>query len=100
LASSGTRNLVPELPDGVAPWIYPVFVGARPDAHLRLRALAIPAVTWGGVRPPGLNAAEHPQAVDLYENLVFLPVHQELEADAIEKIAAAVRAVAEDRATV
>jgi hypothetical protein len=99
LASSRTRSLFPELPDDVCPWIYPLFVGASPDAHLRLRALQIPAVTWGGVRPPGLNAAEHPQAVDFYENLVFLPVHQELEIDALEKIAVTVRAVAEDRPT-
>ncbi len=96
-SAAAVQSMFPDLPGSVCPWIYPVFVGARPDAHLRLRARGIPAVTWGGVRPPGLPASDHAGAVHFYDNLVFLPVHQGLETHAIETIAAAVRAVAEDR---
>jgi len=96
LSSAAVQSLFPDLPGDVCPWIYPAFIGATPDAHLRLRARGIPAVTWGGVRPPGLPASDHADAVHLYDNLVFLPVHQGLEPQAIETIAAAVRAVAGD----
>ena len=48
--------------------------------HIELRALGIPAVTWGGVRDSRISAREFPEADFLYERLVFLPIHQDLEA--------------------
>lgn len=92
LKSLNARSLVPELPEGVCPWIYPV-LAARPNAHLELRRRGIPAVTWGGVRPAALIAVEHPEAERLYDHLLFLPVHQDLDAEAIERTADAMRAV-------
>lgn len=88
------RLLHPELPDGVCPWVLPLFFESVPQAHLRLRALGIPAATWGGVRHPRVTRAQYPAADHLYENLVFLPVHQSLHEHDLDTILGAVREVA------
>lgn len=75
---SGLDPLFRDLPQDVCPWVYPLFVRDVPDAHLHLRKLGVPAVTWGGVRVEGLSKEEFPDADFLYSNLVFLPVHQNL----------------------
>lgn len=72
------RLLHAELPDGVCPWILPFMVDGIENVHLILRSMGIPAVTWGGVRPPQLKVGEYGEADVLYDHLVFLPVHQSL----------------------
>ena len=57
----------------------PLFFEGMPSAHLPLRDLGIPAVTWGGVRYPAISKQDFPDADFLYDNLVFLPIHQCLE---------------------
>jgi dTDP-4-amino-4,6-dideoxygalactose transaminase len=80
LAGSGGVILpFPELPAGVCPWVLPVFVEGLANPHWRLRARGIPAVSWGGVRHAGIPRGPFPGADCLYENLIFLPVHQSLE---------------------
>jgi len=87
------RPLHEELGEGVTPWVLPVTIGERADAHTRLRALGIPAVTWGGVRDARIREGDFQETHDLYERLVFLPIHQSLENEDLEKIASAVAAV-------
>jgi perosamine synthetase len=89
----GVRPLFATLPQGVCPWVYPLFVDGLPNAHLPLRDMGIPAVTWGGVRVEGLSEREFPGAHFLYENLVFLPIHQNLTAQHLEMIVQAVKKV-------
>lgn len=67
-----------DLPPGVCPWIFALRILGQTNAHLILRRLGVPAVTWGGVRPASVNFSLHPVAGDLYDNLIFLPVHQSL----------------------
>jgi dTDP-4-amino-4,6-dideoxygalactose transaminase len=81
------------LATGVVPWVLPLTIGKRPDAHTALRALGIPAVTWGGVRDPRISATEFPDADFLYEHLIFLPIHQDLETTHLDLIADAVAKV-------
>lgn len=92
----GVRLLYAELPFSVCPWIFPVTFEGKPNAHLALRKKGIPAVTWGGVRPRALAMGQFAESEFLYENLVFLPVHQNLTRGSLERIAAAVRAVARE----
>ncbi len=92
----GLRMLFPELPAGVCPWVFPVFFEGLPNAHLPLRQMGIPAVTWGGVRYPGISKDVFPDADFLYENLVFLPIHQGLKEKELEIIVAGVRAVRQE----
>lgn len=74
----GLDAVFPELAEGVCPWVFPVIARARTDFHLELRARGIPAVTWGGVIHPSLPLERFPEAAYLYDNLVFLPIHQDL----------------------
>lgn len=76
----GLDAVFPELSEGVCPWIFPVIARGRADFHLQLRARGIPAVTWGGVIHPSLPRERFPDAAHLYDNLVFLPIHQDLDA--------------------
>jgi perosamine synthetase len=66
------------VPGGVCPWVFPVVLEGLANPHWRLRARGIPAVSWGGVRHPSLPKGRFPQAEFLYDNLIFLPVHQSL----------------------
>jgi len=85
------RLLHPELQDPTCPWILPMFVDGIPDAHFALRRQGIPAVTWGQVRPPQLRKGDFPEADHLYDNLVFLPVHQDMTDSHLDRIIHAVR---------
>ncbi len=83
-----------ELPDTTCPWIFPIFLGDIPDAHLRLQSEGIPAVNWSGVRPPAVDCAAFPDAAFLYDNLTFLPVHQDLTRAHLDAIIRGVQKVA------
>jgi hypothetical protein len=97
LRLEGVQPLWERLPVDVVPWVLPLMIGEGRCAHTALRALGIPAVTWGGVRHPRISAAEFPEADDLYERLVFLPIHQDLETAHLELIADAVNTVCRTR---
>ena len=56
----------------------------RAAFHLRLRARGIPATTWGDVIHKDLAVDEFPEAKFLYENLIFLPVHQSLTGEELQ----------------
>jgi dTDP-4-amino-4,6-dideoxygalactose transaminase len=89
----GVRPLFERLLPGVVPWVLPLTIGERLDAHIALRALGIPAVTWGGVRDLRITARKFPEADFLFEHLVFLPIHQNLEVEHLNLIAGAVATV-------
>jgi perosamine synthetase len=93
----GLEPLFPALPEGICPWIFPVTARGRRGFHLELRARGIPAVTWGGVIHPSLPVADFPDAAYLYDKLVFLPVHQDLDAAALGTMTGAMAALLGDR---
>lgn len=74
----GVNVLHSRLPEDICPWVLPVMFEGIKDAHLMLRNMGVPAVTWGGVRPPSLDCGDFPDAEFLYDQLVFLPIHQSL----------------------
>ena len=75
----GVRAFFSQLAEGVCPWVFPLVIEGRKDAHLALRANGIPAVTWGGVVHSTLSVQEFPDAGYLYEHLVMLPIHQSID---------------------
>jgi perosamine synthetase len=87
------RPLYNELLPGVCPWVFPVVFNGLQNPHLLLREKGIPAVTWGGVRPSGISPREFGDADFLYDNLVFLPIHQDLSAEQINFMARVVAQV-------
>ncbi len=94
-AISSLRGLIPffpDLPEGVCPWVFPVVAPGRLDFHVELRARGIPAATWSDVVHRDLPLEHFPDAAFLYENLIFLPVHQSLTATELDLM---VRIIAE-----
>ncbi|MGB2643177.1 MAG: DegT/DnrJ/EryC1/StrS family aminotransferase [Candidatus Acidiferrum sp.] len=89
--ATGITPLFEELPIGVCPWVYPMFIDGIPNAHLLLREAGVPAVTWGGVRIENIRMVDFPGADFLYDNLIFLPVHQNLTDGHLGLIADAVK---------
>lgn len=93
----GVAPLFPSLPQGICPWIFPVVFHDLPNAHRRLRARGIPAVAWEGVRPPDTHRERFPNSDFLYENLVFLPVHQSLSENHLARIVDVAAGVAREK---
>jgi dTDP-4-amino-4,6-dideoxygalactose transaminase len=94
---SGVTVPFPHLADGICPWVFPVVLDGLANAHWQLRARGIPAVSWGGVRHPSLAKEQFPEADFLYENLMFLPVHQSLGAGELSLAVDAVKEVLRGR---
>jgi dTDP-4-amino-4,6-dideoxygalactose transaminase len=84
-------------PPGGAAWVFPIVVNAIRDAHKLLRKLGIPATAWDGVRPAQLDTGFE-DAEFLYHHLVFLPVHQGLQAAHLDRIAVAVQRLSSNAA--
>lgn len=89
----GVQPLFSPLPAGVVPWVLPLTIQDSPEMDIELRTLGIPAVTWVSVRDPRISAREFPEAEFLYECLVLLPIHQDLEPSQLELVAEAVATV-------
>ena len=89
----GVQPLVEPLPADVIPWVLPLTIGDRQEMDIELRAIGIPAVTWASVRDPRISAHEFPEADFLYECLILLPIHQDLEWRQLDLIAEAVTSV-------
>ncbi|UCC98842.1 MAG: DegT/DnrJ/EryC1/StrS aminotransferase family protein [Phycisphaerales bacterium] len=78
--------LYEELPDGVCPLYFPVIVGNRGKVCQKLNDVSISAVAWWAGYHRGLPWDEYPDACFLKDNLLVLPVHQQLSELHIEFI--------------
>jgi perosamine synthetase len=88
---SGIKILHRELPDGVCPLCFPIFVGNRKHVCQFLNARSIEAVEWWEGYHRSCTWEEFPDARFLKESLLALPVHQMLSDKHIEYIAASLR---------
>jgi perosamine synthetase len=89
----GAVPIYPVLPSGVCPWVFPVRLDQIPEACLKLRNIGVPAVSWSGVRHQSISRREFPEADFLYDNLLFLPIHQDLNEQQLAWMACNVRTV-------
>jgi len=80
---SEVAPLFPILPEEICPWIFPLVVHEITDLQRILRAKGIPVTSWSGVIHRAFPLEKFPNARFLYENLLFLPVHQSLEIEDI-----------------
>jgi perosamine synthetase len=83
----GVRPLHTELPVGICPWVFPLLAESLKDLHLILRARGIPAITWNGVIHRDLPLDQFPGSRRFYDGLVFLPIHQSMEAQHLQIMA-------------
>ena len=93
----GVTLLVPDLPDMVCPWMIPFFFDGIEHGDRKLRQRRIPGASWSMVVPGELPRDGFPDARFLYENLISLPVHQDLERSELEAMVNAVIAICAER---
>lgn len=89
----GVCPLFPVPSEENCPLQLPALFPGTPAPHRALRQLGIPASAWDGVRPAAVLDQCFPDADFLYNNLVFLPIHQSLGSRDIGIISSAVREV-------
>jgi dTDP-4-amino-4,6-dideoxygalactose transaminase len=96
LAAGLPPGLVPPafatLPRGVCPFVLPVAVRDKPGLVAELRRARVHALDLWSVPHPSLAADGFPRSAALRRHVVGLPVHQELTAGDVDRIAATVRA--------
>lgn len=90
----GCRPLHPALPDGVCPWVFPLLVDAPEPLFAALQARGVPLVRFAELRDPGADAADFPHSAALVRQVFGFPVHQELRADELAWLCAAIREAA------
>jgi dTDP-4-amino-4,6-dideoxygalactose transaminase len=85
----GLTPLFKNLPDGVCPLSFPVLVPGARDLARRLRAASIPAIAWwAGYHRAEFNWQEFPEARQLKDNVLALPVHHQMDEGSVRFVAA------------
>ena len=75
------------LPEGAAPWVFPVVAKDKELAMRRLRDRRIDALNFWRIHHPALDPARFPYVAELRATLLGLPVHQELRPRDLDRIA-------------
>ena len=94
---AGVAPLFPFLPEEICPWVFPLVVYEIEDLQMILRAKGIPVTSWGGVIHQALPLGKFPNARFLYENLLFLPIHQNIESEDLRTMVGILRETLNER---
>jgi selenocysteine lyase/cysteine desulfurase len=87
----GARVLYTDLPDGAAPYVFPLYVNNPEASYQRLRSTGIPIFRWDEIWP-GTPVLEGDHGLDWAHHIYQLGCHQDLYSHDIEAIAATVHA--------
>ncbi len=87
----GVRALHPRLPDGACPWVFPLLADEPETLFARLKARGVPLTRFGHPLWQGMDAQTCPNAALLSRRVLALPCHQELRAEELDWLVAAVR---------
>lgn len=79
------------LPDGACPWLFPVETEDRDGMLDHLAARGIGAMAFWSAGHPAVEGSDFPDAARRRATTVALPVHHELRASDVDRIAAAAR---------
>jgi len=83
-------RVLPDLPEGVCPWAFPILLPSRSVHDKQLRELGVPVYSFGEILHPLLanqNDQARRDAERLSEQLLLLPVHAQLDATTVREIA-------------
>jgi dTDP-4-amino-4,6-dideoxygalactose transaminase len=83
-------RVLPNLPENVCPWAFPIFLPNRSVHDKQLRELGVPVYSFGEILHPLLanqNDQARQDAERISEQLLLLPVHAQLEATTVREIA-------------
>ena len=85
-ARSGFRPLFGTLPDGVVPYMFPLWVDNLPSVFAELEDRAIPMQRFGQFLWQGVDEAVCQESNALSQHLIQLPCHQELRDNEVDWI--------------
>lgn len=89
---AGCRPLRATLPDGVYPWVFPLWVDQPQPVFLALKAMAVPVLRFGEYLSPDVTADTCPNSIALSRHVLQFPCHQELRAQELDWLIDRVRA--------
>lgn len=92
----GVHLLHRDLPEGVCPVGLPLIVTNRDRICRKLNSASIDAFPWWAGFHRAINWSEYPEACFLKDNVLLLPVHQDLGPAHMQYIAECVRALTAD----
>jgi perosamine synthetase len=84
------QRALPDLPDSVVPWAFPLLLENRVEHERVLRYRGVPLFTFGEVLHPtlsGLRDRAREDAENISSRLLLMPVHPQLRASDIESLA-------------
>jgi dTDP-4-amino-4,6-dideoxygalactose transaminase len=87
----GCRALYPRLPDGVCPWLFPLWVDDPEPLFARLKEQGVPLVRFAETLWPGVDAQVCAHSAALSRHVLSFPVHQELRDDEFAWMSAELR---------
>jgi dTDP-4-amino-4,6-dideoxygalactose transaminase len=87
----GYRPAYRALPAGTCPLYLPVFVRHRDDLLLRLQAAHVEGFIFGMFHHPAMDPAAFPESGTFREDLLCLPVHQDLDPGDVDRMASLLR---------
>lgn len=88
-AADHLRPLLPPLPDGACPPAFPLFTQEAEPACAALAAAGIEPVRFWRRYHPAIDLSDHPRIEALHRQVIRLPIHPDIDARAIDRIAAA-----------
>jgi perosamine synthetase len=88
----GCRPLFAALPAGACPWLFPLLVDEPQPLFERLHAAGVPMTRFAETLWPGVDASVCANSADLSRRVIAFPVHQELTADELAWMTAAIGA--------
>lgn len=83
-----------ELSDGASPFVFPAVFQDKPKALEQLRRSRIRALDFWSTAHPSLPVERFPRATELRRTVIGLPVHQELRAGDVARVAEAASVLA------
>lgn len=91
VGSPGYCKVFETLADQVCPLFLPIWVAQREPVIAALQAEQIETFILGAIRHPCLDTTEYPETKYLRNQVLCLPVHQQLQTEHLERMAACLR---------
>jgi perosamine synthetase len=85
--ATGYRPVISELPVETCPLYLPIFVRRRAEILVRLQAALVETFIFGMFNHPAMDTAQFPESHNLREEILCLPVHQNLNERDLRRMA-------------
>lgn len=91
--AAGYRPVAPSLPDECCPLYLPIFINKRRDAFVKLFAARVEPFIFGMFHHPSMRIEDFPESGKMRDEILCLPIHQDLGDADVDRVAKLVRAV-------